>query len=164
MVVPTGDWRPAYTGWYADHAHLSKPAGTQVGYSDDGMAFMGATQDPSGFYRFNAVWDLFESEKIKVPAIHDYVQELQKIFLKDLPKAFLETWSLKALFDQNLTWHGHFLTFEAPTVEVAEKCHQTLANHHILIDRRGSRLRFGFGLYQDQKDVAELLARLNKLA
>ena len=164
MVVPTGDWRPAYTGWYADHAHLSKPAGTQVGYSDDGMAFMGATQDPSGFYRFNAVWDLFESEGINVSAIHHYVQNLQKIFLKDLPVSFLETWSLKALFDQNLAWHGHFLTFEAPSVEVAEKCHQTLADHHILIDRRGSRLRLGFGLYQDQNDVAELLARLNKLA
>ena len=164
MVVPKGDWRPAYTGWYADHAHLAKPAGPQVGYSDDGMAFMGATQDPSGFYRFNAVWDLFESKEIKVPAIHDYVQNLQKIFLKDLPVGFLDAWSLKALFDQNLAWHGHFLTFEAPSVEVAEKCHQTLADHHILIDRRGSRLRFGFGLYQDQNDVAELLARLNKLA
>ena len=128
------------------------------------MAFMGATQDPSGFYRFNAVWDLFESEGINVPAIHDYVLNLQKIFLKDLPKAFLEAWSLKALFDRSLAWHGHFLTFEAPSVEVAEKCHQTLADHHILIDRRGSRLRFGFGLYQDQNDVAELLARLNKLA
>ena len=164
MVVPKGDWRPAYTGWYADHAHLAKPTGPQVGYSDDGMAFMGATQDPSGFYRFNAVWDLFESKGINVPAIHDYVQNLQKIFLKDLPKAFLEAWSLKALFDQNLAWHGHFLTFEAPSVEVAEKCHQTLADHHILIDRRGNRLRFGFGLYQDQNDVAELLARLKNLA
>jgi selenocysteine lyase/cysteine desulfurase len=77
---------------------------------------------------------------------------------------FLKSWSLKALFDQNLAWHGHFLTFEAPSVEVAEKCHQTLADQHILIDRRGNRLRFGFGLYQDQDDVAELLARLNKLA
>jgi selenocysteine lyase/cysteine desulfurase len=164
MVVPHGPWRPAYTGWYADHAHLSRPAGTQVGYSSDGMAFMGATQDPSGFYRFNAVWDLFDSKEIKIPAIHDYVQNLQKIFLKDLPKAFLEAWSLKPLFDQNLDWHGHFLTFEAPTVEVAEKCYQSLANHQILIDRRGSRLRFGFGLYQDQNDVAELLVRLNNLA
>ena len=164
MVIPKGHWRPAYTGWYADHAHLAKPAGPQVGYSDDGMAFMGATQDPSGFYRFNAVWDLFESKGIKVQAIHDYVQNLQKIFLKDLPTAFLEAWSLKGLFDQNLAWHGHFLTFEAPTVEAAEKCHQTLADQHILIDRRGSRLRFGFGLYQDQNDVSELLARLNKLA
>ena len=164
MVVPQGPWRPAYTGWYADHAHLSKPTGTQVGYSDDGMAFMGATQDPSGFYRFNAVWDLFESQGIKVTAIHDYVQNLQKIFLDNLPLGFIQTWSLKALFNQDLTWHGHFLTFEAPTVEVAEKCHQTLADHHILIDRRGCRLRFGFGLYHDQADVAELLARLNKLA
>jgi selenocysteine lyase/cysteine desulfurase len=164
MVVPKGNWRPAYTGWYADHAHLSKAPGSQVGYSDNGMAFMGATQDPSGFYRFNAVWDLFESKEINIQGIHQYVLGLQRIFLKDLPLDFIQNWSLKPLFDQALSWHGHFLTFEAPTVEVAEKCHQTLAQNHILVDRRGARLRFGFGLYQNEADVNSLLDRLKKLA
>jgi len=164
MVIPKGHWRPAYTGWYADHAHLSKAPGSQVGYSDNGMAFMGATQDPSGFYRFNAVWDLFESQNIHLKSIHQYVLGLQKIFLKALPSDFIKAWSLRPLFDQNLSWHGHFLTFEAPTIEVAEKCQQTLSSHHILIDRRGTRLRFGFGLYQNEADVAELTGRLSKLA
>jgi selenocysteine lyase/cysteine desulfurase len=54
LVIPKGQWRPAYTGWFAEYANLSKPKGAEVGYSDDHMAFMGATQDPSGFYRFNA--------------------------------------------------------------------------------------------------------------
>jgi selenocysteine lyase/cysteine desulfurase len=164
MVIPKGQWRPAYTGWYADHAHLSKAPGSQVGYSDNGMAFMGATQDPSGFYRFNAVWDLFESQNIDVKSIHQYVLGLQKIFLKNLPSDFIKAWSLRPLFDQNLSWHGHFLTFEAPNIEVAEKCQQTLSSHHILIDRRGTRLRFGFGLYQNEADVTELTGRLTKLA
>ena len=164
MVVPKGNWRPAYTGWYADHAHLSKAPGSQVGYSDNGMAFMGATQDPSGFYRFNAVWDLFESKEINIQGIHQYVLGLQRIFLKDLPPDFIQNWSLKPLFDQALSWHGHFLTFEAPTIELAEKCYQTLAQNHILIDRRGARLRFGFGLYQNEADVNRLLDRLKKLA
>jgi selenocysteine lyase/cysteine desulfurase len=164
MVIPKGNWRPAYTGWYADHAHLSKTPGAQVGYSENAMAFMGATQDPSGFYRFNAVWDLFEKQNMNVQNIHQYVLGLQKIFLKDLPQDFIKAWDLKPLFDQNLLWHGHFLTFEAASVEAAEKCHQTLSINHILIDRRGSRLRFGFGLYQNEADVIQLLDRLKKLA
>src|SRR5690606_25705452 len=60
MVVPKGQWRPAYTGWFAEYAHLSHNPGSEVGYSNNGMAFMGSTQDPSGLYRFNATWDLFE--------------------------------------------------------------------------------------------------------
>lgn len=164
MVAPKGNWRPAYTGWYADHAHLSKVPGSQVGYSDNAMAFMGATQDPSGFYRFNAVWDLFESKSIDVQNIHQYVLGLQTLFLENLPKTFIKTWALTPLYDQNLPWHGHFLTFEAPTPEAAEKCQESLLSNHIIIDRRGPRLRFGFGLYQNEADVIELSRRLKKLA
>jgi selenocysteine lyase/cysteine desulfurase len=164
MVVPKGNWRPAYTGWYADQAHLSKTQSSQIAYADNGMAFMGATQDPSGFYRFNAVWDLFETLNIDVQGIHQYVLGLQKVFLKNLPKTLIQIWSLKPLFDQNLPWHGHFLTFEASSVEAAEKFQQTLILNHIIIDRRGTRLRFGFGLYQNEADVIELSSRLNKLA
>lgn len=164
MVVPKGDWRPAYTGWFADYAHLSLPPGAKVGYAQDGMAFMGATQDPSGFYRFNAVWNLFENDGARVPAIHDYVLSLQKAFLDQLPVGLLESWKLKALYHPELSWHGHFLTYEAATLELAEELQNTLKQHGVLIDRRGQRLRFGFGLYQDLNDVNELCRRLEKLA
>lgn len=164
MVIPKGDWRPAYTGWYADHAHLSKVPGAKVGYQDNAMAFMGATQDPSGFYRFNAVWDLFASQGFSVPVIHGYVLSLQRHFINKLPTDFLKAWELTPLFETNLAWHGHYLTFEAPSIEAAEKCHSALINAHVLIDRRGSRLRFGFGLYQDVADVDQLLECLKKLA
>lgn len=164
MVIPKGEWRPSYTGWYAEHAHLSKTPGARVGYADDGMSFMGATQDCSGFYRFNSVWDLFNSQKITVKEIHEYVLNLQKIFLKDLPAAFINNWKLKPLYQAGLEWHGHFLTFEAPSLDVAEKCQEKLKEVGIVIDRRGTRLRFGFGLYQDEADVSLLIQRLEKLA
>lgn len=164
MVVPKGDWRPAYTGWFADYAHLTLPPGAKVGYAQDGMAFMGATQDPSGFYRFNAVWNLLQSEQMTVNSIHHYVQDLQKSFLRELPEAFLKAWKLRPLYLPDLSWHGHFLTYEAATLELAEKLQNTLKTQGILIDRRGQRLRFGFGLYQDQTDVNELCRRLEKLA
>lgn len=164
MVIPKGHWRPADTGWYAEFAQLSRPAGMTVGYPDDAMAFMGSTQDPSGFYRFNAVWDLFESDGIDTRSIHDYVVRLQKTFLDHLPQTFCQGWSLTPLFDPALDWHGHFLTYEACSLESAEKCLQILDSNGILIDRRGRRLRFGFGLYQDEADVIELCRRLRELA
>jgi selenocysteine lyase/cysteine desulfurase len=164
MVVPQGDWRPAYTGWYADYAHLSKPPGAQVGYALDAMAFMGATQDPSGFYRFNATWDLFEAEDVTVTAIHQYVRELQTEFIKHLPANFLATTKLKALYNPTLQWHGHFLTFEAQSESDAQEVQEKLKKQEIQIDRRGSRLRFGFGLYQNMADVQELCERLQKMA
>lgn len=164
MVVPKGEWRPAYTGWYAEHAHLSKAPGAKVGYADDGMSFMGATQDCSGFYRFNSVWDLFSSQKITVNEIHQYVLNLQRTFLKGLSAAFVNGWKLKPLYDEDLKWHGHFLTFEAASLELGEKCQEQLKDVGIVIDRRGTRLRFGFGLYQDEADVNQLCERLEKLA
>ena len=160
LVVPKGSWRPLYTGWFAEHAHLSKPRGTQVGYAEDGMSFMGATQDPSGLYRFNAVWDLFAKETIA--GIHDYVKSLQLAFIKDLSPEFISHWQLRQLYEKELTYHGHFLTFEAPSDEIAQNCQTTLETANILIDRRGSRLRFGFGLYQNLNDVKELTTLLKR--
>lgn len=164
MVVPKGHWRPAYTGWYAEYAHLSKPQGAQVGYSDDGMAFMGATQDPTGYYRFNATWDLFSKESISIHAIHTFVKSLQTEFLSRLPDNFISSQKLRPLYEVTLPWHGHFLTFESDSEENAQKTQENLRKLGILIDRRGRRLRFGFGLYQSLDDVRDLCERLRNLA
>lgn len=164
MVVPQGKWRPAYTGWFAEYAELSRPSGTQVGYSDDAMAFMGATQDFSGLYRFNAVWNQFNHDGVNLESIHAYVRGLQLLFLEKLPEELTQNWNLRALFSSSLEWHGHFLTFEALSISEAEEFQNTLLKNHIIIDRRGTRLRFGFGLYQNEEDVTELCRRLEKLA
>lgn len=160
MVIPKGQWRPAYTGWFAEYAELKRPAGAQVGYADNFMAFMGATQDPSGLYRFNAVWDHFKHLGLSVSQIHAHVLGLQKAFLQGIPATFCEDWQLTEIFDKNLSWHGHFLTFNAADETAAEACQSALKQAGILIDRRGTRLRFGFGLYQNLADVQALCQRL----
>lgn len=164
VVVPKGDWRPAYTGWFAEFAELSMPKDALVGYSKDFMAFMGATQDPSGLYRFNAAWKLFFQEGISIKSIHDYVLGLQEHFLQGLPLSFLKDYGLSPLYPQKLTHHGHFLTFLAQDLKTAEELQNELKKAQVLIDRRGTRLRFGFGLYQDKTDVDQLLKRLENLA
>lgn len=164
LVVPKGNWRPAYTGWFAEFANLNKPANAQVGYASNAMAFMGATQDPSGCYRMNAAWDFFEGQGISIQNIHEYVVSLQKKFIELLPTTFTQNYKLRPVFESDLTWHGHFLTFEAPSEESAETCQNDLKRLNILIDRRGKRLRFGFGLYQELKDVEHLTDLLGELA
>ncbi|HXH31049.1 MAG TPA: aminotransferase class V-fold PLP-dependent enzyme [Bacteriovoracaceae bacterium] len=164
MVVPEGTWRPAYTGWFAEHDTLSNPSAFGVSYAPDAMAFMGATQDPSGLYRFNAAWDLFEESGLDVSGIHQHVRTLQMEFLAVLPASFVQDWELRPLFDPELPWHGHFLTFECDTPEAAISLIEKIKKMGILIDRRGRRLRFGFGIYQDLTDVRELCDRLRSVA
>ncbi len=164
MVVPKGNWRPVYTGWYAEHNSLSNPSSFEVSYAPDAMAFMGATQDPSGLYRFNAVWDQFRKLNLGVPQIHQTIRRNQLEFLGNLPESFTRSWKLTPLFDRDLSWHGHFLTFEAPTPEAAQACLEKLREARVLVDRRGARLRFGFGLYQNQSDVRLLNDRLKNVA
>lgn len=163
MVVPKGDWRPAYTGWFAEFGDLSKPADKAVGYSSDGMAFMGATQDPSGLYRFNAAWDLFQKDHVSIELIHQHVLELQKAFLKLVPPGLFESRNFVPLFSKDLAFHGHFLTFEASNEEAAKTFESQLKSRQILIDRRGARVRFGFGLYQNMADLEALTSRLLEL-
>lgn len=164
LVAPKANWRPAYTGWFAEYADLAKPKDHLISYAPDAMAFMGATQDPSGFYRFNAVWDQFGSKKMGIKEIHEYVLKLQKIFIKNISAEFIKKYQLTPLFTESLNWHGHFLTFKAPDLLLAQEAEILLKKNHILIDRRGERLRFGFGLYQNEQDIHQMTDIIKNLS
>ena len=56
--------------------------------------------------------------------------------------------------------HGHFLTFVLPSVAQTKALAEDLETAGVIVDYRGNRLRFGFGLYQDENDVDELFQRL----
>ena len=160
MLVPERFEAPVLTGWYAQFAQLSAQK-SAVGFSDDGMAFWGATMDPSGWYRFNATWDLFRQQGLTVPAIHQHVCALQEQLLTELSLRDTHLLSTcRLLHDARARLHGHFLTFAAPSESAADGIEKELKNRGVVIDRRGERLRFGIGLYHDRTDVTELLTRL----
>jgi len=54
---------------------------------------------------------------------------------------------------------GNFLTFD---LDDAADVERRLAAHGIVVDRRGRRLRFGFGVYHDDAFVDRLLARVRE--
>jgi len=153
MAVPLGsEHRPLYTGWFAEFGTLAAEKSATVLYSEDGYRFAGATMDFSALYRLNAVLRLYKQQGISVGRIHQYVQQLQQVFLAQLDAVKHPRLNTGNLLAHNLSHHGHFLTFRFGTpAEVAELA-ALLKRAGIETDYRGDRLRFGFALYHNSAE------------
>lgn len=118
---------------------------------------MGATFDPVGLYRFNAVMDMFVREKIDVATVHEHVHALQSRFVRELASRrtpLLERALLVPVEDHD---RGHFLTYQ---LSDAHELYERMLEHDIVTDVRGDRLRFGFGLYHDERDIVGGVERI----
>jgi selenocysteine lyase/cysteine desulfurase len=149
--------RPVVTGWFAGFADLE--AGVRrVSYPRGGGRFLGATFDPSGVYRFNAVQDWLAREGLGVADIHKRVRALQKIFLDELGRVPGGALSGAQLVPPPaIRARGNFLTFRLPG---AAELQRRLLARNVVVDVRGDRLRIGFGIYHDREDVEALVRRL----
>ncbi len=150
--------RPIVTGWYAEFEDLSLPPGS-VGYASDARRFLGATFDPSGLYRFNAVQRMLSSNDLTTGRISRHVACLQDRFLERLAETPISAAELLNPPDDRS--HARFLAFKS---EQSERWHAELKSRNCITDVRGDVLRIGFGIYQDEADVDQLIAYLGKLA
>lgn len=75
MTLPKNkeDYRPEYTGWFADLAKIENVDKNKVGYPECGLRFAGSTMDFTALYRFISVLELYEKENITVEDIHRHV-------------------------------------------------------------------------------------------
>jgi selenocysteine lyase/cysteine desulfurase len=97
---------------------------------------------------------------LSVEAIHGHVRALQGRFLGQLAEARILNLTPRQLVPgKDITERGNFLTFRT---EEADEIFQRLEAENVMTDYRGDRLRFGFGIYQDESDVDELLVRLRR--
>ena len=156
LAIPPGcELRPVDTGWFAAFDKLMTGPGEAVSYAPDAMRFWGATFDPCGVYRFNASMDMLVEAGVDAAAIHRHSTTLQKHFVDGLARLGLEALSPDHLVPPAGVPRGNFLAFD---VDDAGARYQRLKDHHVVIDRRDRRLRFGFGVYHDASDVERLLA------
>ncbi|MNK11936.1 Kynureninase [compost metagenome] len=163
LVVPSSaQHRPFYTGWFAELSHLHA-VGNEVGYPQDALQYAGSTMDFSGLYRLIATLEKFRSENLTVQKIHQWVQQNQKHFLDGLAKVDHPLLSKKNLIVSELDHHGHFLTFNLPSTKITAQMVEDLKGHSLITDSRGSRLRFGFGLYHDAEDMDQACTIIGKL-
>jgi selenocysteine lyase/cysteine desulfurase len=150
--------RPPVTGWFAEFEDLSLPPGS-VGYAGDATRFVGATFDPSGIYRFNAVQRMLAANGLTTPRISEHVAGLQKRLLDGIARTALAEAALLNPLDGRP--HARFLAFRSPH---AQRWYAELKARNVITDVRGDVLRIGFGIYQDESDVDRLVANLGGLA
>lgn len=147
--------RPVDTGWFAGFGALS--TGTAgVPYAAGGLRFMGATFDPSGLYRFNAVMDWLDAHRLTPGMIHAHVQALQERFLLGVEQARVEALSTARLVPPRGQPRGNFLCFRHAR---AAEAYTRLQARDVMVDYREDRLRVGFGIYHDASDIDELVHR-----
>lgn len=158
--------RPRNTGWFAAFDALPLPAGGGEGggegpppvpYSDGAMRFMGATFDPSGLYRLNAVMAWRQQAGLTTERNHAHAHALQEAFIGALPAGPLSAAQLVVPLSSSA--RGQFLTFRTSEASAVSA---TLKLHRVVTDFRADRLRFGFGPYHDLGDVQELHARMRR--
>jgi selenocysteine lyase/cysteine desulfurase len=150
--------RPRSTGWFAGFGALTE-AGGGVPYAADGSRFMGATFDPSGLYRFNAAMGWLAGLGLDAGAIHAHALALQEHFVAGLGGAPCGLDPARLVVPLTERRRGNFLAFD---LDEAEAVQARLAAAGIVADRRGRRLRLGFGLYHTVEEVDRLLERLGR--
>jgi selenocysteine lyase/cysteine desulfurase len=149
--------RPPVTGWFAEFEDLSLPPG-QVGYAPDARRFLGATFDPSGLYRFNAVQRMLAENELTTARISTHTQGLQQQLLAAIENSPLA--GAELLNPPDGRPHARFLAFRDPA---AQRWYEALKAVNCITDVRGDVLRIGFAIYQDEADVARLAALLKGL-
>ncbi|MEM9414933.1 MAG: aminotransferase class V-fold PLP-dependent enzyme [Planctomycetota bacterium] len=163
MAVPPGcELRPRDTGWFASFGSLAGDA-KEVAYADDGWRFAGATFDPSGIYRMNAVFDWLSGLGLTVDAMHRRVVQLQTQFLDRLRGLHHPLLNDTSLIGSPGERHGRFLAFDLGCTDAARTLTKTLEHAGVRIDSRGGRVRFGFGLYHDPADIDMLADHLQHI-
>lgn len=142
--------RPENTGWFADFGAIEAKQG-EVAYTNDGGRFLGATYDPTGLYRFNAVQAMLLREELDTAAISARCESLRAQML-----AAIEAGEAGALADAEILRpnaqgpNARFLALRHPR---ATEWKAKLMAANIITDARDDVLRIGFGLYQDEADA-----------
>lgn len=149
---PTYIMRPSNTGWFAEMDSLAAEKTGQVDYASGGARFFGATFDPVGLYRMRSVFKWMEETGLTVEKIRAHVLSLQRHFLQHVS-------DIGTLVVADEETRGNFLCYQTPHAPLIK---EQLEKTGVIVDNRGDRLRFGFGIYQDIEDVGQLITKVMK--
>lgn len=151
--------RPENTGWFADFGAMEgKQSG--VAYGVDGSRFLGATYDPTGLYRFNAVCAMLTREGLDTEAIAERVAALRAPLENAISSGEAGVLREAAILRPNAQGpNARFIALRHPK---AVQWKATLMAANIITDARDDVLRIGLGLYHDEDDIPALCAATAK--
>jgi len=147
--------RPSFTGWFADFGAMEgKQHG--VAYGGDGSRFLGATYDPTGLYRFNAVCAMLAKEGVDTAAVADRVATLRAMLEDAIAAGGAGKLADAELLRPNAEPpNARFIALRHPE---AVRWKSALMAANIVTDARDDVLRIGLGLYHDEADMPAFCA------
>jgi selenocysteine lyase/cysteine desulfurase len=148
--------RPQNTGWFADFGAMEQKQ-SGVAFGRDGSRFLGATFDATGLYRFNAVRAMLAQEGLDTAAIGAHCDALRVRMQEAIVAGDAGRLAEAEILQPNA--QGPQPRFLALRHTHATRWKATLFEHDAITDARDDVLRIGFGLYQDEADVAAFCAR-----
>lgn len=147
--------RPSFTGWFADFGAMEGKQGG-VAYGADGSRFLGATYDPTGLYRFNAVCAALTKEDVSTADVTARVAALRAPLEAAIEAGEAGVLREALLLRPNASApNARFIALRhAKAVEWKAK----LMAANIVTDARDDVLRIGLGLYHDPDDIPAFCA------
>ena len=151
--------RPMYTGWFADFAGLeSSDARNSVQYASDAFRFVGATFDPTPFYRANAVFDFFDAHGLTPEVLRARSLALTTFIIELFDSLKLESLGLELASSRLQNERGGFISFShAHAIELCAR----LQKNGIRSDARGKHLRFGPAPFLLEEEIEKAMRELN---
>ena len=143
--------RPLQTGWFADFGAMEGKQG-RVGYNADGSRFLGATYDPTGLYRFNAIRRMLAAEGLDTATISKRCETLraQMVSAIEAGEAGATLRSAELLKPNATGSQSRFISLRHPN---AVEWKSRLMAENIYTDARDDILRIGVALYHEEADV-----------
>jgi selenocysteine lyase/cysteine desulfurase len=148
--------RPLQTGWFADFGAMEDKQG-EVGYNKDGSRFLGATYDPTGLYRFNAIRRMLDGEGLDTAAIAKRCETLRAMLVTAIEagEAGATLRGADVLKPNAAGSQSRFISLRHPN---AVEWKSRLMAENIITDARDDILRIGVALYHEEADVGAFCA------
>ena len=159
LPADAAEFRPRTTGWFADFASLESGA-SQVQYGAGGYRFFGATFDPAGLYRGEAVMRWMDEVGLDVPTLRRQSLLQSGLLIEQFDELGLKERGLTLATPREASQRGAFVSIRTPE---AADVSRRLGEAGVRMDTRQDLLRFGPAPYTTSAEIVEGMSRLAQI-
>ena len=139
-LPPECTLRPVTTGWFTEFDTLAATSRSGVGYGRGGMRFIGATFDPTSYYRAAAVFAFFREHGLTPELLRTVSQHQVRLLAERFDALNLDPTLIRRDVTVPLEQVGGFLVLDSPH---AADISRRLKEASVWTDYRGMALRLG---------------------
>lgn len=158
-IPPDCELRPVTTGWFTEFGELASGPRGGVVYGRGGMRFIGATFDPSSFYRAAAVFSFFRDRGLTPEFLRTVSRHQVGLLAGRFDALNLNPTVVRRDATVPLDQLGGFLVLDSPhAADISKRLKET----GVWTDSRGTALRLGPAPYLCDDQLREAIDRLGE--